>query len=70
MMLPLVVGFLFLIFLGFRSQFKQIFKDYLKYKIAFAGSFLVAISWLALYYIHHPASFIGRAGQVSIFNPI
>ncbi len=68
MMLPLVIGFLFLIFLSFRSQIKKIIHDYWKYKTIFIAAFLGAITWLATYFIQHPGSFVGRAGEVSIFN--
>ena len=69
MMLPLVVGFLFLICLGFRSRFREILSLYAKYKLVFAAVFLLTISWITIYYIHNPKSFVGRAGQVSVFNP-
>jgi 4-amino-4-deoxy-L-arabinose transferase-like glycosyltransferase len=68
MMLPLVVGFLFLIFYGFRSQWRQIFDQYKKYKIIFVVVFLLTIAWITAYYIKHPHDFVGRAGQVSIFS--
>lgn len=68
MMLPLVFGFLFLIGLGFRSQIRQLIREYAGYKATFIASFLLAISWLTAYFIQHPKSFVGRAGGVSIFN--
>jgi 4-amino-4-deoxy-L-arabinose transferase-like glycosyltransferase len=68
MMLPLLFGFAILLFYGNRSKWKEIIKIYTKYKITFIAAFLVGISWLASYFIAHPASFVGRAGQVSIFN--
>lgn len=68
MMLPLVVGFLLLLFLGFRNQWKKIFSQYAKYKIVFVVCFLAVISWLTVYFIQHPGSLVGRSGQVSIFN--
>ena len=68
MMLPLVVGFLFLLFLGFRNQWKELFRQYSKYKLVFAAAFLITISWITIYFIHHPKSFVGRAGQISVFS--
>lgn len=68
MMVPLLGGFGALMFLGFRSQASRLFAEYTKYKIVFAAAFLVGISWIASYYIQHPGSFVGRAGQVSVFN--
>ncbi len=68
MMLPLLVGFGTLLFLAHRAQAEQLFKTYAKYKAVFAASFIIGISWLASYYFQHPKSFIGRAGQVSIFS--
>ncbi len=68
MMLPLLIGFGILLFLGNRSNWKELFRVYTKYKLVFAASFLVGISWIAHYFITHPGSFVGRAGHVSIFN--
>ena len=68
MMIPLVIVFLALLALGFRSQMRQLFREYTKYKAVFAAAFLLAISWLAVYFIQHPGSFVGRAGQVSVFS--
>jgi len=68
MMLPLVGGFLVLILFGFRQEFKSIIRQYAKYKLAFAAAFLIGISWIAVYFIQHPKSFVGRAGQVSVFS--
>ncbi|MEJ0021219.1 MAG: glycosyltransferase family 39 protein [Candidatus Doudnabacteria bacterium] len=68
MMLPLVVGFLFLLFLGYRSRWREIYKNYKKYKLTFGAAFLITISWIAVYFIQHPKSFVGRAGEVSVFN--
>jgi hypothetical protein len=68
MMLPLLFGFGLLLFLGNRFDWRELVKKYTKYKLAFVGAFLVGISWIAHYYIQHPGSFVGRAGQVSVFN--
>jgi 4-amino-4-deoxy-L-arabinose transferase-like glycosyltransferase len=68
MMLPLIFGFMVLLVLGFRHQMRQMIREYTKYKITFIAAFLLAISWLAVYFIQHPKSFVGRAGEVSVFN--
>ncbi len=68
MMLPLVFGFLVLLYIANRSQTRELFKIYTKYKIVFAAAFLIAISWLALWFIQHPGDFLGRANGVSVFN--
>ena len=68
MMLPLILGFGILIVVGLRHRFRQLVADYTRYKLVFLASFLVFISWLASYFIAHPDSFVGRSGQVSIFN--
>lgn len=68
MMVPLMIGFGALLFLGNRTNWKDLFKTYTKYKLAFAAGFFVGFSWLLSYFIQHPGSIVGRAGQVSIFN--
>ncbi|MEO8065280.1 MAG: glycosyltransferase family 39 protein [Candidatus Doudnabacteria bacterium] len=68
MMLPLVVGFLIILAIGFRSELREKWREYAKYKAAFIAAFLLAISWIAVYFIQNPKSFVGRAGGVSVFN--
>jgi 4-amino-4-deoxy-L-arabinose transferase-like glycosyltransferase len=68
MMLPLLVGFGALLFLANRTDWKKLFQTYTKYKAVFAASFILGFAWLGSYFIAHPASFVGRAGHVSIFN--
>ncbi len=69
MMLPLIFGFLVLLSLGFRHELRWQFREFTKYKLVFAGAFFAVISWIASYFISHPGSFVGRSGQVSVFNP-
>ncbi|MBX4191579.1 MAG: hypothetical protein KW804_02140, partial [Candidatus Doudnabacteria bacterium] len=68
MLLPLLVGFGALLFLGNRSNWKKLVTVYLKYKLTFIAAFLIGISWIGWYYIQNPKAFVGRAGHVSIFN--
>ncbi len=68
MMLPLLFGFGLLLFIGYRSDWKELIRRYTKYKLTFIAAFLVGISWIAHYYFRHPGTFVGRAGQVSVFN--
>ncbi|HYC79519.1 MAG TPA: glycosyltransferase family 39 protein, partial [Candidatus Binatia bacterium] len=68
MMIPLLLAFGFLIFLGFRDQMPKML-EWLRAKWAFAGGFILSFGWLGYYFITHPGSFVGRAGQVSIFSP-
>ncbi|OGE80286.1 MAG: hypothetical protein A2660_01120 [Candidatus Doudnabacteria bacterium RIFCSPHIGHO2_01_FULL_45_18] len=69
MMVPLLIGFGFLLFFGNRAKARGLFQTYTKYKIVFAAAFLLGFSWLGIYFIQHPGSIVGRAGQVSVFNP-
>jgi hypothetical protein len=68
MMVPLLGGFGVLLIFGYRSRIKQIISEYTKFTLAYVAAFVAAISWIAIYYLHHPQSFVGRAGQVSVFN--
>jgi 4-amino-4-deoxy-L-arabinose transferase-like glycosyltransferase len=68
MMIPLLVGMGFLLWFANRSHTREIIKKYSKPKIIFAAGFLIAFSWIGIYFIQHPGAFVGRAGQVSIFN--
>lgn len=44
-------------------------KEYWKPFVAFVISFVIFVLPIALYFIHNPESFVGRSGQVSVFNP-
>ncbi|MBX4186834.1 MAG: glycosyltransferase family 39 protein [Candidatus Doudnabacteria bacterium] len=68
MMVPLVLGFAVLLWLANRSRTRELIREYTKYKATFVAAFILGISWLATYFIAHPGSFVGRAGQVSVFN--
>lgn len=51
------------------NLFKLRVKQYWKHFVLFLGGFLVFIYPLLKYFIDHPGSFVGRSGQVSVFNP-
>jgi 4-amino-4-deoxy-L-arabinose transferase-like glycosyltransferase len=68
MMIPLIIGMGFLLFYANRYRAREIIQRYTKPKIIFAAGFLIAFAWIGSYFIQHPGAFIGRAGQVSIFN--
>ncbi|MBX4205104.1 MAG: glycosyltransferase family 39 protein [Candidatus Doudnabacteria bacterium] len=68
MMIPLLIGMGFLLWMANRSQTRELFRRYTKPKIIFATGFIIAFSWIGIYFIQHPGAFVGRAGQVSIFN--
>jgi 4-amino-4-deoxy-L-arabinose transferase-like glycosyltransferase len=68
MMLPLIVGMGILLFLGYRHRAREIIRKYVKFKLIFVAGFLIAFAWIGAYYVKHPGAFIGRAGQVSVFN--
>ncbi|MBI2355681.1 MAG: glycosyltransferase family 39 protein [Candidatus Doudnabacteria bacterium] len=69
MMLPLLFGFAILLVLSQRHKLKSIIQQYWKYKTVFALTFILGFSWIGYYFLTHPGTFIGRAGQVSIFSP-
>ncbi len=69
MMIPLVFGFFVLLALAFRHKLHWMFVEFTKYKLVFFATFLATVSWIASYFFHHPGSFVGRSGQVSVFNP-
>lgn len=68
MMLPLLFGYACILLLGFRSQIKNILREYTKYVLTFLAALAASIAWLVIYFIHNPANFVGRAGNVSVFN--
>ncbi|MBI4363351.1 MAG: glycosyltransferase family 39 protein [Candidatus Doudnabacteria bacterium] len=69
MMVPLLLFFGCVLLYGFRDQFHKILKEYWKPKLYFAAGFLLSFAWIGIYFLTHPGTFVGRAGQVSIFNP-
>ncbi len=48
--------------------FKEIVKRYVPLLLAAIVSFVIVIAPLAKYFYTHPGSFVGRSGQVSVFN--
>jgi len=68
MMIPLLFGLGLILILAFRSELKNLIKPYLKMGTAFVLAFLFSFGPLLYYFISHPGSFVGRAGQVSIFS--
>ncbi len=50
------------------KDFKAAVSKYWKLFLAFIVSFLASVSWIVYYFYHNFDYFIGRSGQVSIFN--
>jgi len=50
-------------------EFGQTIKNYKYLILGFALAFVIVIFPIAKYFYQHPGSFVGRAGQVSVFNP-
>jgi 4-amino-4-deoxy-L-arabinose transferase-like glycosyltransferase len=70
MMLPLLGGFAFFLFLAYRGNVSKVIKEYKTRVLAFALAFILAFAWIGHYwFVEHPGTFVGRAGQVSIFSP-
>lgn len=69
MMVPLLFIFALLLLIGFRDKVIPLFKQYFKYKVVFSLGFLISFAWLGYYFMTHTGSFVGRAGQVSVFSP-
>jgi 4-amino-4-deoxy-L-arabinose transferase-like glycosyltransferase len=67
MMIPLLLMFGALIALAYRDKWRE-WGEYVKAKAVFAVGFMLSFAWLGYYFWTHPGSFIGRAGQVSVFN--
>jgi Dolichyl-phosphate-mannose-protein mannosyltransferase len=51
-----------------KHDFKATIKKYWKFFSVFLVSFCVFVSWIANYFYHNFDFFIGRSGQVSVFN--
>ncbi|HEX5429686.1 MAG TPA: glycosyltransferase family 39 protein [Patescibacteria group bacterium] len=68
MMIPLAVGMGFLLMLANRAHMRETIRRYMTPKIIFGTGFIIAFAWIGIYFVQHPDSFVGRAGQVSIFN--
>jgi 4-amino-4-deoxy-L-arabinose transferase-like glycosyltransferase len=52
-----------------QRAFWQTIKKYFASAVLFLVAFAIVIFPIAKYFYQHPGSFVGRAGQVSIFNP-
>lgn len=68
MMIPLLAGFAILLLIAARGSIRDTLRTYAKPVYAFLGGFAAAFAWLGYYFFSHPGSFVGRAGQVSIFS--
>lgn len=69
MMIPLLLIFAVILLYANRGKLKKLavaHKNALGYFIAGFGA---SFAWLGYYFFTHPGSFVGRAGQVSIFSP-
>ncbi|MBI4049666.1 MAG: glycosyltransferase family 39 protein [Candidatus Doudnabacteria bacterium] len=69
MLLPLLFVFAIILIYSQRHRIKKLIQEYWAYKLAFAAAFLAGFGWLGYYFLTHPGTFVGRAGQVSIFSP-
>lgn len=68
MMIPLLLAFGLILLFANRGRLKLVFQNHKKFVWQFAAAFLAAFSWIGYYFIRHPETFGGRAGQVSIFS--
>lgn len=69
MMIPLLLMFAVLIALAYRDRVGLIWEA-VKTKWTFVVGFILSFAWIGYYwFVLHPGSFVGRAGQVSIFSP-
>lgn len=62
-------AFGFLLSHGIIAGIKDRVAKYWKHKAVFLAGFAIFIYPLAKYFYTHPGSFVGRSGQVSVFNP-
>ncbi len=70
MLLPLLFGFAVILLFANRNRLMWVWSEYKKTILGFALAFLVAFAWIGFYFfVSHPGSFVGRAGQVSVFSP-
>ena len=68
MMVPLLAGIFVILAFGVRDRLKVELAQYRKHILVFAASFVMAFAPLGYYFITHPGTFVGRAGQVSVFS--
>jgi 4-amino-4-deoxy-L-arabinose transferase-like glycosyltransferase len=70
MMPPLLIMFFVILVFAHRADLKYLWTTYRKQFLAFVAMLFISFAWLGYYwFISHPDSFIGRAGQVSVFSP-
>ncbi len=68
-MMPFILFALLVVLLfAVRDRIREVIKTYWSGIEAFIIGFLISFSWLGSYFIAHPKTFVGRAGEVSIFN--
>lgn len=68
MMVPLLIFFAAILLFANRSKLRNVISRFYKSFLIFLGAFVVFFLPLGHYFYSHPGSFVGRAGQVSIFS--
>jgi len=68
-LLGLLAALVYVRFAKHGQGIREIFSPYKKYFSIAAVAFLIFAYPLAHYFYTHPGSFVGRAGQVSVFSP-
>lgn len=68
MMVPLLAAAGVILAISYRSSMGIVWKQYRAALGAFALAFVITFAPLGYYFITHPGTFVGRAGQVSIFS--
>lgn len=68
MMIPLLFGLAVILLFAYRQRLRETLRTYSREGALFILGFAVTISPLAYYFLTHPGSFVGRAGEVSIFS--
>ncbi len=69
MMVPLLLVLGAVVAVANRDRLRGLWEEYGRVKAAGLLAFVITIFPLAYYFLRHPGSFVGRAGQVSIFSP-
>lgn len=68
MMLPLLFGLGVLLLLANRGNIRKLLREHLQAIWVSALAFVASFAWIGYYFLTHPGTFVGRAGQVSIFS--
>jgi hypothetical protein len=68
MMIPMLFGLAIIFLFTYRPSIRQQITSNLKYFWFSLLGFVLSFGWLGYYFFTHKGSFIGRAGQVSIFT--